>query len=59
MGIVDGTFDVATSLSTATSVIKQVLTWVSDNPVLTACFVLGTLVPAGIAAFSHLKSAAR
>ena len=54
-----GTFDITTSLSTATTVITTVLKWVSDNPVLTACFVLGTLVPAGIAAFSHLKSAAR
>lgn len=54
-----GSFDVASSLSTATSVISQVLSWISDNPVLTACFVLGTLVPAGITAFSHLKGAAR
>lgn len=59
MALADGTFDVTTSLTTATTVISQVLTWISDNPVLTACFVLGTLVPCGIAAFSHLKSAAR
>lgn len=54
-----GSFDVTTSLATATSVISKVLEWISDNPVLTACFVLGTLVPAGISAFSHLKSSAR
>lgn len=59
MALAEGSFDVAGSLATATQVISQVLSWISDNPVLTACFVLGTLVPAGITAFSFLKSSAR
>ncbi len=57
--LAENTFDVSTALTTATTVITKVLEWVSSNPILTACFVLGTLVPAGIAAFNYLKSAAR
>ncbi len=58
MFLADAGFSVADSLTTATTVIRAVLGWITDNPVLTACFVLGTLVPAGITAFRHLKNSA-
>lgn len=54
-----GTFDVSSALETGTKVINWAFDCVTSNPVLTACFCLGTLVPAGIAAFSYFKSAAR
>lgn len=52
-------FDVAEGITTATTVLNAVLGWVADNPILSACFILGTLVPAGIVAFNNLKHAAR
>lgn len=52
-------FDVTTALATGKTVISWVLGLVAENPVLAACFVLGTIIPAGIVAFNHFKSAAR
>lgn len=54
----DGTFDVASSLATGKTVITWVLGLISEQPVLAACFVLGTIIPAGIVAFRRFKSAA-
>lgn len=52
-------FDVTSSLATGKTIISWVLGLISENPVLSACFVLGTLIPAGIIAFSRFKSAAK
>lgn len=56
---VDGTFDVAGGLDTGKQVISWAMGIISDNSILAACFVLGTIIPCGIAAFAHFKSAAR
>lgn len=53
------TFDVTSSLATGKAIITWVLGLISENPILAACFVLGTLIPAGIVAFARFKSAAR
>lgn len=59
MALADGVFDVTTALGTGKTIIEWVLGLISDNAVLAACFVLGTLIPAGIVAFSSFKKAAR
>lgn len=51
--------DVTSMLDVGTKVVKWAFDLVTANPVLAAVFGLGTLVPAGIAAFSYFKSAAR
>lgn len=51
--------DVSSMLDVGTKVVKWAFDLVTANPVLAAVFGLGTLVPAGIAAFSYFKSAAR
>ncbi len=51
-------FDVGNALETGSKVINWAFDLVIANPVLTAVFCLGTLVPAGIAAFNHFKRAA-
>lgn len=52
-----GTFDVASALETGTKLINWVFTSISSNAILTAVFVVATLVPAGIGIFRHLKNA--
>lgn len=50
-------FSVSEALTTATSLISWVFTQISSNSILTAVFVVATLVPAGIGIFRHLKNA--
>lgn len=52
-----GAFDVATALTTGTSLLEWTLNSISANPILTACFVCATLIPVGIGVFRHLKHA--
>lgn len=52
-------FSITSALTMATSLIKWVLDTISGNEILVAVLVVGLLIPAGISAFSHLKSAVR
>lgn len=55
----DSAFSVTSALQTGTELIKWVLDTISSNPILTACLVVGLLIPAGIGIFSYLKNSVR
>lgn len=56
--LAENALDVTTALATGKTVVGWVLGVITENPILTAVFVLGTLIPAGVAAFRNLKHAA-
>lgn len=53
------TFDVTSALETGKIVVTWVLGLVTEQPILSACFVLGTIVPCGIYAFNRFKGASK
>lgn len=51
------TFDIDSSLTTATKIFNWVLGVIADNPLMAAAFAMAILIPAGIMAFRSIKSA--
>lgn len=47
--------DVSSALSTATSLFGWVVDCITSNPVMTATFVVSTLIPAGVMVFRNVK----
>lgn len=51
--------DVASSLTTATSLFNWVIECITANPIMTAAFVVAVLIPAGVMIFRQLKNAVK